>query len=112
MASANFGSWATLEQATMPSLASQILYTSSFFALGSTDGYVADDKQIALQAASEGIPILPEKLRPEMLLLACDAERTSRIKISCNWRKYIICGRFGHSCRHYWKLPLIQPPGT
>ncbi|KAG7024245.1 hypothetical protein SDJN02_13059 [Cucurbita argyrosperma subsp. argyrosperma] len=58
--------------------------------------------KIALQAASEGIPILPEKLRPEMLLLACDAERTSRIKISCNWRKYIICGRFGHSCRHYW----------
>ncbi|KAM7278052.1 hypothetical protein ACFE04_005186 [Oxalis oulophora] len=57
----------------------KIIYTSSFFALGSTDGYVADETQvhhnkyfcseyeksksiadkIALQAASEGVPIIP-----------------------------------------------------
>ncbi|KAF8410043.1 hypothetical protein HHK36_002563 [Tetracentron sinense] len=57
----------------------KIIYTSSFFALGSTDGFVADEKQIhhekffcteyekskaiadkiALQAASEGFPIVP-----------------------------------------------------
>ncbi|XP_022159877.1 uncharacterized protein LOC111026159 [Momordica charantia] len=57
----------------------KIIYTSSFFALGSTDGYVADENQvhhekffcteyekskaiadkIALHAASEGIPIVP-----------------------------------------------------
>ncbi|KAL4022357.1 hypothetical protein IC575_016088 [Cucumis melo] len=57
----------------------KIIYTSSFFALGSTDGYVAVENQvhhekffcteyekskvnadkIALQAASEGIPIVP-----------------------------------------------------
>ncbi|KAK9270179.1 hypothetical protein L1049_025755 [Liquidambar formosana] len=56
----------------------KIIYTSSFFALGSTDGYVADENQIhsekffcteyerskavadkiALQAASEGLPIV------------------------------------------------------
>ncbi|XP_010547843.1 PREDICTED: uncharacterized protein LOC104819464 [Tarenaya hassleriana] len=56
----------------------KIVYTSSFFALGSTDGYVADENQvhsekffcteyerskvaadkIALQAASEGVPIV------------------------------------------------------
>ncbi|GKV30425.1 hypothetical protein SLEP1_g39234 [Rubroshorea leprosula] len=57
----------------------KIVYTSSFFALGPTDGYVADENQmhaekffcteyerskasadkIALQAASEGVPIVP-----------------------------------------------------
>ncbi|WOH02871.1 hypothetical protein DCAR_0522261 [Daucus carota subsp. sativus] len=57
----------------------KIIYTSSFFALGSTDGYVADESQIhsgnyfcteyekskviadkmALDAASEGVPIIP-----------------------------------------------------
>lgn len=57
----------------------KIIYTSSFFALGSTDGYVADENQmhsgkffcteyekskaiadkIALEAASEGVPIVP-----------------------------------------------------
>ncbi|KAH9758298.1 Epimerase domain-containing protein [Citrus sinensis] len=57
----------------------KIIYTSSFFALGSTDGYIADENQvheekyfctqyerskavadkIALQAASEGLPIVP-----------------------------------------------------
>ncbi|KAK2660349.1 hypothetical protein Ddye_006882 [Dipteronia dyeriana] len=57
----------------------KIIYTSSFFALGSTDGYIADETQfhkekyfcseyekskatadkIALQAASEGFPIVP-----------------------------------------------------
>lgn len=26
----------------------KIIYTSSFFALGSTDGYVADEKQVLL----------------------------------------------------------------
>lgn len=56
----------------------KIIYTSSFFALGSTDGYVADEEQVhqgkffcteyekskaiadavALQAASEGLPII------------------------------------------------------
>ncbi|KAJ0087027.1 hypothetical protein Patl1_08987 [Pistacia atlantica] len=56
----------------------KIIYTSSFFALGSTDGYVADENQIhpgkyfcteyerskadadkiALQAAAEGVPIV------------------------------------------------------
>ncbi|VAI09657.1 unnamed protein product [Triticum turgidum subsp. durum] len=40
----------------------KIIYTSSFFALGPTDGYVADETQvladrIALQAAAEGVPI-------------------------------------------------------
>ncbi|KAM7514207.1 hypothetical protein LguiA_003790 [Lonicera macranthoides] len=57
----------------------KIIYTSSFFALGSTDGYTADESQIhpckffcteyekskaiadkiALEAASEGVPIVP-----------------------------------------------------
>ncbi|KAL2455049.1 NAD(P)-binding Rossmann-fold superfamily protein [Forsythia ovata] len=57
----------------------KIIYTSSFFALGSTDGYIADETQvhsgkhysteyerskamadkIALEAASEGLPIVP-----------------------------------------------------
>lgn len=57
----------------------RIIYTSSYFALGPTDGYVADENQvhpekffcteyerskvatdkIALQAASEGVPIVP-----------------------------------------------------
>ncbi|KAL8141137.1 hypothetical protein V2J09_007158 [Rumex salicifolius] len=57
----------------------KIIYTSSYFALGPTDGYVADETQvhpekffcteyerskatadkIALQAASEGVPIVP-----------------------------------------------------
>nr|XP_009760284.1 PREDICTED: dihydroflavonol-4-reductase-like isoform X2 [Nicotiana sylvestris] len=57
----------------------KIVYTSSFFALGSTDGYVADETQthigkvfcteyekskvvadkVALDAASEGMPIVP-----------------------------------------------------
>uniref|UniRef100_A0A5B7CCC3 Putative dihydroflavonol-4-reductase n=1 Tax=Davidia involucrata TaxID=16924 RepID=A0A5B7CCC3_DAVIN len=57
----------------------KIIYTSSFFALGSTDGYVADESQIhpgkffcteyekskavadkiALEAASNGVPIVP-----------------------------------------------------
>ncbi|CAI9115752.1 OLC1v1016744C1 [Oldenlandia corymbosa var. corymbosa] len=57
----------------------KIVYTSSFFALGSTDGYVADESQvhsgkffcteyekskaiadkIALEAAAEGVPIVP-----------------------------------------------------
>ncbi|KAL3514497.1 hypothetical protein ACH5RR_027214 [Cinchona calisaya] len=57
----------------------KIVYTSSFFALGSTDGYIADETQIhsgkyfcteyekskaisdkiALEAASEGVPIVP-----------------------------------------------------
>ncbi|CAK9176994.1 unnamed protein product [Ilex paraguariensis] len=57
----------------------KIIYTSSFFALGSTDGHVADESQIhpaksfcteyekskaiadkiALEAASEGVPIVP-----------------------------------------------------
>ncbi|XAR61867.1 Farnesol dehydrogenase (NAD(+)) [Bertholletia excelsa] len=57
----------------------KIIYTSSFFALGSTDGYVADESQIhhgkffcteyekskavadkiALEAAAEGVPIVP-----------------------------------------------------
>ncbi|KAL5777823.1 hypothetical protein ACOSP7_010749 [Xanthoceras sorbifolium] len=57
----------------------KIIYTSSFFALGSTEGYIADETQfhkeeyfcseyerskaaadkIALQAASEGLPIVP-----------------------------------------------------
>ncbi|CAL4937933.1 unnamed protein product [Urochloa decumbens] len=40
----------------------KIVYTSSFFAIGPTDGYVADETQvladrIALQAATEGVPI-------------------------------------------------------
>ncbi|KAJ4701779.1 NAD(P)-binding Rossmann-fold superfamily protein [Melia azedarach] len=57
----------------------KIIYTSSFFALGSTDGYIADESQfhrgnyfcteyerskaaadkIALEAASEGLPVVP-----------------------------------------------------
>nr|AQY54368.1 dihydroflavonol-4-reductase [Salvia officinalis] len=57
----------------------KIIYTSSFFALGSTDGYIADETQvhpakhfcteyekskaisdkIALDAAAEGVPIVP-----------------------------------------------------
>ncbi|CAM8915854.1 unnamed protein product [Rhodiola kirilowii] len=57
----------------------RIIYTSSFFAIGPSDGYVADERQVhpekffcseyerskvisdkvALQAASEGLPIIP-----------------------------------------------------
>ncbi|XP_031118163.1 uncharacterized protein LOC116021819 [Ipomoea triloba] len=57
----------------------KIIYTSSFFALGSTDGYIADESQthpakffcteyekskaiadrMALEAAAEGVPIIP-----------------------------------------------------
>ncbi|KAG8377634.1 hypothetical protein BUALT_Bualt08G0053400 [Buddleja alternifolia] len=57
----------------------KIVYTSSFFALGSTDGYIADENQvhsakyfsteyekskaiadkIAMEAAAEGVPIVP-----------------------------------------------------
>ncbi|XP_022982268.1 uncharacterized protein LOC111481147 [Cucurbita maxima] len=68
-----------LQAVTETKTIEKIIYTSSFFALGSTDGYVADENQvhhekffcteyekskaiadkIALQAASEGVPIVP-----------------------------------------------------
>lgn len=67
-----------LQAAMKTSTIEKILYTSSFFALGCTDGYIADEKQvhqekrfcteyerskviadkIALQAAAEGVPIV------------------------------------------------------
>ncbi|GAV82223.1 Epimerase domain-containing protein [Cephalotus follicularis] len=102
----------------------KIIYTSSFFALGSTDGYIANEKQvhqesffcteyerskaaadkIAMQAASEGVPIVmvypgvvygPGKLTTGNMVARLLIERF-------NWRLpgYIGCGNDKFSFSH------------
>lgn len=43
----------------------KIIYTSSFFALGPTDGYVADESQVAIMTLDVCVPVVI------CLLIAC-----------------------------------------